>query len=203
MKKKIIEEGKNKEKKNKKVPRKRNKICDGGTDSFFRMKIFYFDANDGGAGPATAAPGESGVVYDDQKTTKIVISSPKEWQDSSSCRLCHRGRRRRKMETSPSSLLSSSLLLLLILTVSVAEGSMLVVKNGGEYERVTVKISEEVPRQFCSQVLDNIEVRRKKTAVDFRTYCLIIKSKCSVLLWGIVKVTIEQKNAFKPGFFQS
>lgn len=41
-----------------------------------------------------------------------------------------------------------------------AEASMLTVKNGGEYQRVTVKISEDVPRQFCQQVLDNVEVRR-------------------------------------------
>ncbi len=63
-------------------------------------------------------------------------------------------------------LMRETLLLTLATAVTLATSpspasasSMLAVEDGGVYSRLTVKVSEEVPRQFCAQIMRNLQVR--------------------------------------------
>ena len=47
----------------------------------------------------------------------------------------------------------------IIIQVQNTEGSVLTVKNG-VYKRLTVQISEAVPRQLCHRAINNIQVSR-------------------------------------------
>ena len=48
--------------------------------------------------------------------------------------------------------------LILAFCSQITASSMLHVRDG-IYSRISVKISDQVPRQFCQKVIDNIEVR--------------------------------------------
>ena len=52
--------------------------------------------------------------------------------------------------------------------VSAWPSSMVRVTGSGEYSRLTVRVSEEVPRQFCSQIRENLEVRNDE---NFCSHC--------------------------------
>ena len=47
---------------------------------------------------------------------------------------------------------------LLVLPLNLASGSLIRVENGA-YKRVTVKVSEDVSKCHCDQVIENIKVR--------------------------------------------
>ena len=47
-----------------------------------------------------------------------------------------------------------------IIPAEVTEGSVLTVKNGN-YKRLTVRISDAVPRQLCHRAINNLQVRRR------------------------------------------
>ena len=44
------------------------------------------------------------------------------------------------------------------LMIGVVSCSILTVRDGGVYSRITARISEDVPRQYCHQVIENLEV---------------------------------------------
>jgi hypothetical protein len=52
------------------------------------------------------------------------------------------------------------IVLWLAVASSAAEASTLVVEDG-LYSRLTVQVSEAVPRQMCHRALNNLQVRRK------------------------------------------
>ncbi len=54
--------------------------------------------------------------------------------------------------------LSLLLLSLLVLVSRPASCSTIALVEEGVYSRVTVRISEEVPRQFCSQIVQKVKV---------------------------------------------
>ena len=51
-----------------------------------------------------------------------------------------------------------SLLLLLCGIGATALGSILSVDDGGVYSGITVRIGDDVPRQYCRRVIDGVQV---------------------------------------------
>ncbi len=45
-----------------------------------------------------------------------------------------------------------------LLAVSYTEASLISVSQGGVYDRVTLRIADEAPRQFCRQIIENAKV---------------------------------------------
>jgi hypothetical protein len=56
-------------------------------------------------------------------------------------------------------------LLILFLIPSSISGSIVTVSDGGVYSDITVKIGEEVPRQYCDKVIASVEVRHETSRI--------------------------------------
>ena len=50
------------------------------------------------------------------------------------------------------------LLLIFLLYSDAAVGSLLSVDDGGVYSGITVRIGDDVPRQYCRRVIDGVQV---------------------------------------------
>ena len=50
-------------------------------------------------------------------------------------------------------------LLLLVISSPLTLSSLIYLDDPGVYSRVTVKIKEEVPRQYCQRVIEGVKVR--------------------------------------------
>ena len=58
------------------------------------------------------------------------------------------------------------LLLLLFLLSEGAAGSILSVDDGGVYSGITVRIGDDVPRQYCRRVIDGVQVGQEKVFIQ-------------------------------------
>ena len=55
-------------------------------------------------------------------------------------------------------LTSTMKILLLFLLCEATAGSILSVDDGGVYSGITVRIGDDVPRQYCRRVIDGVQV---------------------------------------------
>ena len=55
-------------------------------------------------------------------------------------------------------LIATMKLLVLFVLYEAVSGSLLSVDDGGVYSGITVRIGDDVPRQYCRRVIDGVQV---------------------------------------------